>query len=659
MASALLGFAALAAFFSLGLLGIGTVLGRFRVLSTTDGALCFGLGLSFFTWSSGILYLAGWGNIGLQSALLTIGCVACIWSLFKRRMLLSLRGLSTVFTLPAFYDFTLFVLPFLAIVLKAFELGSLFHFNSHDDFQAYLVFPQRMAMIGAMPFDPFSERLLSSGFWGFWTIQSWFFSKLGPMGAYVLDSFVFFPALFTAVISATKTSWRSRVAIACCSWILVTFVFSLESIRLNTSAYWASAFFFGLLLRAYVFRLPMNPGVLGVFAASGILFKNTSVPWVILAAIGALSVTLAENRKARETVRQLVFSVGLGVVVLAPWMFASWKNAQTLWFPVFKTAFHASMTEPDWSPWHALNATTIEETFRGILGLTPLRMMWVLLPLCFTVTSRSFAVRASWTALGGTAAALLIGLMSGGTYWDRFNLPFLFATAGVVLTGVLSMIRIRRPAWHVGIGSVAVIFVYSQVRAFHPRVALDNLTYTLGVIRRSQEAWDRSSAGQPGTQPTAQAHDTRARQLARLTGQDPSRRDRILVRITDPYRLDFRSADFLVPDWPGGASPPPGMRAQNTIEDLLAYARTQKIGKIIYECVGQAGFAAEDYSGRLSAQEHPWIRMMARDTLAFQALLDAFCKTSDRRQAIKPARSEDIFETFREGPFLLLRLLSP
>jgi len=103
----------------------------------------------------------------------------------------------------------------------------------------------------------------------------------------------------------------------------------------------------------------------------------------------------------------------------------------------------------------------------------------------------------------------------------------------------------------------------------------------------------------------------------------------LLARLEMPFLLDFRRNTILIMDWPGGASPPPGMPLSNTSEALAAYWLSRSIRYVAYSYANEAGFSQQSEAWKLK-QRHPWVRTHAKHTFALHERLRELGATRKR-----------------------------
>ncbi|MEE9370213.1 MAG: hypothetical protein V3W45_01975, partial [Sedimentisphaerales bacterium] len=121
----------------------------------------------------------------------------------------------------------------------------------------------------------------------------------------------------------------------------------------------------------------------------------------------------------------------------------------------------------------------------------------------------------------------------------------------------------------------------------------------------------------------------------------------VLTRLAKPFLLDFRRNKIFIADYPGGASPPPGMPFFRGAEALAGYLTSKSIRYVAYSYANEANFRRNQFGKRLR-HPLPWIRTEARHTFDFQ---DNLKQLGDSRKRIYD--DGDIFVLdllYRRGP---------
>jgi hypothetical protein len=103
----------------------------------------------------------------------------------------------------------------------------------------------------------------------------------------------------------------------------------------------------------------------------------------------------------------------------------------------------------------------------------------------------------------------------------------------------------------------------------------------------------------------------------------------VLTRLAYPFVLDFKRNRIFIADWPGGASPPPGMPSFKGDEALANYLISKSIRYVAYSYANEANFSWKLYGKRINHGNNQ-IRTTARHTFDFQYNLKQLGKTRKR-----------------------------
>lgn len=226
---------------------------------------------------------------------------------------------------------TILVVVALATVRAGAEPGisSVARFNPHDDFHAYLVFPERMLQTGEIGADPFNDRRLTTG--------------LGGQSALLAMARVFMPFESLHLIepglgvlslcSLIGAGWGAGVGLTGLSVFLPLTIANVSGQATGV------ALLLGLTVVLALWPtegdVPVGVIVLsGLAAAAACALKSTFLPPTVIA-LGAF----LTFRAIRGGLRRRHFLEGAGVLAvvalaLLPWMLTLHRSSGTMLFPV-------------------------------------------------------------------------------------------------------------------------------------------------------------------------------------------------------------------------------------------------------------------------------------------------------------------------------------
>jgi hypothetical protein len=492
-------------------------------------------------------------------------------------------------------------------------------FNGHDDFHAYLVFPTKLLEFGSLGSDPFSERRLVSGLGGQYLLlasvgtqlPARFWHLFDPGIALLLTAVLFFDAIRDEDQALKFRSLPMLVLLGIC---LIT-----PTAANVTAEYTVLPLFIALVLLFDKTQRLIEVGTAqrrsvehaflgGLLAAAACTLKNTFIPFVCLFLAGYFALTFTAMRGKRAPLIGVALSVLLAMtVLLLPWMLDLKRSSGTLLYPLLGRGFHGSVYGS--FPIPSGGFLTLER-FASSVGSLAAAVVSLLF-LCnaaLAVTGllkwqlRDFRVQlgvvVSLSALL-TVGAIWIGTGGWGTY--RYSSPVLLSAsvASLLLLSAESTASKFRPYGIWGVGLMMVGYGWSQFE---------------GGLKQGVAAVRQSARGQN----LYTQHDVNAyEQVNRTLPSDGA----VLARVAMPFLLKQR-ADLFIADYPGGASPPPGLPLGSTAENMARYLRENRIRYILWDYGREAGFGRDDFSHRLDPREHPWLRAEANATFQFHGQLE-------------------------------------
>lgn len=496
------------------------------------------------------------------------------------------------------------------------------NFNNHDDFHAYLVFPRKMLATGTQGEDPFSERRLTTGLGGQPFLDTLVLAALSEQHLHIVD-----PALGSIVLVAVFLAWARTARVARSAALGAVFVFLLvPSPVVNVTALTTGAALYLALARLGPLPDPSradldarrNAGFVATCAlliAGAAALKATFLPAAAL--LG--TVTLAWPAGTLRTRSARVLAGGTAaLLLLVPWMISLHRSSGTYLFPLLGRGVRGPAPDPtsfQLDPTALLGVDPIGR--RGLASLALVGLAWLLL-------SRR-ARRGGEATLAACAVVVVTVLSIGLRGVDLYRYAYfvvaptamvLGARAASVLMGGGRPIDARpsRPVRRAGAVVLAagmLLFVLSLARD-----AVQRHRDFLGGIAFGMRGGTLDSG--------AERRGVHALQASIPTGAT------VLARLTKPYLMDFRRNPVYINDWPGGASPPPGVPAFQGSEALAAYLTRLGIRYVAYSYADEAGYRASKFAERLNRSAPPWIRNQTRYTLDFQMAVSALGQSRRR-----------------------------
>jgi hypothetical protein len=343
----------------------------------------------------------------------------------------------------------------------------------------------------------------------------------------------------------------------------------------------------------------------GLLLGAACSLKTTTVPTAgALVAVTAILCALAQ-KSWRPFGLGLVVALA-GLVAMTPWMWWQYHSSGTPLYPLLGRGFHVEVFFPS-SP-EPIHGDAIDALKIGlrlpIALLTVLLLSWALPAIRTTIdrttASATLAILAGWIVawpliaisteyngvlrylMAAQIAALTLALAFGwqtglrfsaqpGRYWTRWTGPILLA---VLLFSYSSELQIN----------------YGQITPHDLANSMVGRPY----------AWTRL---------TDQVHAAQATVPADA---------KILAYTDEPFLFDFIGNPIFVADWPGEASPPPGMPVHQGGEAVAAYLLAQNIRYVVYSYKTQANFPRDVYKLYLDPNLGRVMNRQAANSFAFQ-----------------------------------------
>jgi hypothetical protein len=449
-------------------------------------------------------------------------------------------------------------------------------FNTIDDFPAYLTIPAATHDLGTLPFDPFSERRITSCLGAPYVLQSLMLVAGDVRSIRFIDvsiGFVLYVGLLLTILRMMGLPVLARISLA--------FLALLVPVdRWNATMVVLPAALFCTLLLIQIHpdlggRLNWRRTVLlGMTAAALSCMKSNYLPTSVAICGFYYAAWLVYRRRATPLLQGVLWAVVL-ILCMLPWMIDMRHKEGTFLFPIFGAGYDAS----------AYGAIPLPSGSHGQMGSAAL---WVWLttlpmatPLVIALGGLALAFRkrveAAWinplaAMLAGSVVGIAaIGSSTGGESIGRYSLPFQLP-ALIIFLGFLVACRreLRQWTWWlIGSGAATV-------------VALVVFAVAFGVRHHDYERYleDAKLANFPDRpQVNLEREEQRVRSLqARVPAGA-----RILARLYLTYPFDFRRNQVFVADYAGMAGLPPGMPIEGGPEQMRAYLLSHGIRYLAFD----------------------------------------------------------------------------
>lgn len=552
-----------------------------------------GLGIASVVLLGG--YLNFFHQAGRMSAILIslVGLLLAIWGVIKRVSTSKINYRRS-------HNLKSFFLPTFATLfaMHLYALGVLNrNFNVHDDFEGYFAFAKMMNQTGTLGEQVFSERRLVSSVGGQSFIDSFFLSFLDLDYAHAVDLGLGFLALIVSVALFLNCKGWSGNQISG----VVILICLINPMTVNiTSTYMLTLFSFLLL----TFVADKNVGfrfahqmTVALLSTAGMTLKNSAVPFILGLLVLYSILSIKKRSHDDRSVTSLVPLCLLTSFFWFPWGLELYRSFSTFQYPLLGRGNHGSAYG---------NFTQNSDVFD--LGF----LKSLILPILYAPSS---------SVLLSCASILIIWLWFSSQLSKKdcciliyvLGLLFLFYISFTIATDGYSIYRYIFPTLFASFLYVLQFLVRGRLRVIGvvlglslalsvSQLAFLNSGYSSITSRISLNAISESNV------------PNRKREVDEIQKLLPQH-SRVLLRTSFNFLFDFRSNDYQIADYPGAASPPPGLPNFGTKIAMENYLRSQGVEFVIFQYKGL--FEKENFSDRLTNDYNRWLKAEAANTFAF------------------------------------------
>jgi hypothetical protein len=567
-----------------------------------------------------VLFLGGYLNIfGLLSATLINIFVISGALLFSYYVMAYIPAIIQNFRQQIYHHSpAVFILPLVAFfsLLWAYltSVGNI-NFNMHDDFHAYLFFPNKLLHRGSLDVDPFSERRLISGLAGNSLLlmiglvqMKWYFLHAIDWGLGIL--------VFAYSISMTKISVSFGKAFLIKSSLVIGIaLFSIPAANITSNVLPMAIVFtiWAWLYKISNFQKAGSPlGLrdgffLGVLLASLLTLKSTLTPYVAICTL--LVICYCTYILHINKVKFFLGAVIGSALMLFPWMIDLYKSSGSFFYPLLGKGFHATQygyfhgaTENFLSKETMLAdlAVIISPLGKSVFSISILLLLVLLFYMYRDRAQCRLLILPAMPLIASILNCLVVGYAIGG--YGAYRYVYFMGLASLVISVMIASLHINKRPIVIVISCICAFFVVRGIQ--------DQVLHFSNYESDIKNSWNNKN-------PLSERDRTRY-----LAASDALPSDgRILLRVAYPF-LMYTTQNLLVADYPGAASPPPGMPIGRGPEELSAYLQSQGIKYIVWDYETQANFGREEYGDRLNPRTHPWIRSEAELSFDFQDNLE-------------------------------------
>jgi hypothetical protein len=469
------------------------------------------------------------------------------------------------------------------------------HFDRVDDYQAYLVFPEKMVQTGAIGRDPFCARRIRSALGGQYFLDSLVTSAVPLQHVRLVDGGL-------GLLITAGLVWSSAWAV-----LPVLFILVISPPANNlTSVYTGMAM---LLSLVRVLAWPALPSsrfrsrvvIIALIVSAACSLKSSFIPTCGIMLACSYARHLWVRRFSRESLAEVAAVALLTVALLVPWMISMHQSSGTYLYPLLGKGYEQSVYGNSASPSAGLTAsgglTLIGQSLKDpfLLGLALLAVLLVV------STSPAMDERIPvWSLLAGVIIGRVLLLLSTNSilFGTRYAFPLVFAGV-IALAAELQSRRLMLVCT-----LTLFLIVGFELRSVRELYADCYHAIRLGIAQKPLVSTDEAA------------------RYTKLQQSVPAG-EVLLTRMGKPFLLNFKRNDVLLVDM-AEASPPPGMPFFRGSEALAQYLQSQSIRYVAYSYVG-AGFVHPDAS--VYANSPAWIQNSILHQNDFQDNVEELAKT--------------------------------
>lgn len=492
-------------------------------------------------------------------------------------------------------------------------------FNIHDDFHGYFVFPNKMLQTGSLGIDPFSERRIAASLGGQAFLHTFVLSFLSEENLNIIDpglAYIMLAGLLLAYAKKKKISSRIILAV-----IALPMVIPLE--KVNITSLLIPLVLFVSLFRIFdwdeldskhTFSIAV---IVALVSAAICALKSSLIPACGIIVISSYIVYINSTGNKGKAIIEMIAVGILTLLFLLPWMLSMFQSSGTLLYPLLGSGYHGSSYATFFVPFSGDSTSRLIMLFFYLI--TDLKIIAFI--LLATAAHRLHQIKpngrgaAFSLSLGSFLGLLIIVAAVTGYHYSRYSYPFITASIFISIILVLStMTDIDSGNHRLSLSILLVISLllgnawYDTRKMYMHQLKniMIGITYSSSIVS-----------------------DDDISQYSRMQQSIPES-EIILERLAKPFLLDFTRNNIFIIDYPGGASPPPGMPSFRGAEALSEYLLSLSIRYIAYSYATEAGFSRERESTRLNEKTNPWIRAEAEHTFDFQDNLIKLSKTKNK-----------------------------
>jgi hypothetical protein len=490
------------------------------------------------------------------------------------------------------------------------------YFNPQDDALSYLVSPERMLQTGSLGHDPFNSRQMMSALGAQHFLNALALAIFPPENVHVIEGGV---ALAAACLAAAGLGARLQLGRAGATLLmLVPLIFRPWYINISSLTTTVAVLIALCSALVQLFKAAETRSrwllISGLLLGGACSLKGTTIPTAVILVTASAGLSALIQKSWRPLGLGLLVGL-IGVATMTPWMWWQYHSSGTPLYPLLGRGFHVEVFFP--SAPTSFHGDVVHELEIGLILpvvlLAALLAAWMV-PVVRATIDRpvacvTFAIIAGWT--------ITWPLLAISTEYNVIA-RYLLAAQITALTVMLACV------WHAGL-QLSGRPAWRWARFAGP-LALGALLlgYRSELYINYGQITPHDLANSVSDHPyflTSLAPVAHAAQAAVPAGA------KILAYTDTPFLFDFNSNPIFVADWPGEASPPPGLPVHQGGEAVAAYLLGQDIRYVIYSYKNKANFPRAIFQFNLDPGVGRVMNRQAGLAFAFQDDLAELGKT--------------------------------
>lgn len=594
--------------------------GKLVLLSISDDPLIKPvapvLGMAFLFAVGAYLNLTGLFIRPIILILIAFGVVYFFWLSVRHLKVSEQNGEIQNFFSKPISDQLIFSIHLIVCCWVYLIAASQTQFNIHDDAHGYLFFPHKLLELGTLGVDPFSERRVISGFGASALWNGLGLSYVQPAFIHLMDLGIGFLVLSYIVAQFPvghhfyKTKFLFLIAIGLIKFPITNITPNFIAIPVILSIW--------IVILSFSNQLTMHKNIskaywliLGAICFTLVVLKNTYLPYTALSLLVPIAYFhFALGMKLENCIKGMLYIAFTIGILVAPWAIDLKRAAGTYFYPFLGVGYHA--IQYGYFPVATSNFMLFNTWMVDLkILLWPLSKSIFIFSLLFAAIYVPFYLYKRLSdrkmlipcipILISIINVLVVGYAIGG--YGAYRFVYSPAIASLLAALILTFYLIS----HAQLSLKFRYFFYALLCMLSIRAVHDTYAQGLNHIAHIQNSILMGG----------QILGVGGKSYERLSSAIP-KDGGVLVRIDYPFLISPLGSNVYIADYPGAASPMPGMPIGEGPQSLREYLLSKGINYVVWGYGNEANFSKSAYGHRLNNGESSWINSEARLAFDFQ-----------------------------------------